>query len=458
VAAGIRTQVASPYLRRARSVWFVLGVSSLLFFLVCSASGIGLYGYLESVTQAQHAQLQLVRGSQLTILRHRRVDPEAVPEGVIATLNEGDEVNTGSDTEASMTLFDESTVHLYFGAHVTMSTLRTSRFFGNTKDLKLGLGSGTLVISTPDLGSFSSASYVINTPDAQVQIDPNSTVRLQIAGQGEATNTETIVSVGSATVTSAGKSIELQPGYMVVSRSNGEPSATQTAEQDLIRNGDFTMPPTSGRETLEEGGLNTAAWLPIIEPTGAIPPEDRPVQIVTETLSRQSIRAADIQLNQTNGLYARIGLRQEINAPASFFKLIELKVTVKVVGETEPIGGPQGEVFPLTIRLQYTDSQGQQREWKHAFYWAEEKPNSGFATQVPQGDWVAQSFVLKRLERPAVITPTPSASSKGTPTPGPSADNETLIDQDIAVINAIEFYGLGTSFKSKVTDIALVAR
>src|SRR5438094_10208668 len=105
MAVSTRAQAASQYVKRARSVWFVLGVSGLLFLVVCSASGIGLYGYLQTVTQAQHAQLQLVRGSQLTILRHRRVDPEAVPAGVSSTINEGDEVNTGSDTEASMILF-----------------------------------------------------------------------------------------------------------------------------------------------------------------------------------------------------------------------------------------------------------------------------------------------------------------------------------------------------------------
>src|SRR3954447_11920540 len=116
-----------PFIRRSRSVWFVLFTSMVLFCAVCSASGVGLYGYLQTVTRPRGAILQLVRGTQLSVVRHTLVDPEAVQD--TTSVNEGDRITAGDDTEANMRLFDESVVDLYFGAHVALTTLRSGRFF-----------------------------------------------------------------------------------------------------------------------------------------------------------------------------------------------------------------------------------------------------------------------------------------------------------------------------------------
>src|SRR5438477_10169617 len=212
MAAGARTQdgpgqAGSLFLKRSCSVWFVLFTSAVLFCVLCSASGVGLYGYLVNVTRSRGGTLQLVRGTQLTILKHRQVNPEAVQDSV--KLNEGDEVTAGDDTEAYITLFDESTIHLYFGTHLALTTLRTSRFFANAKQVNVYIDSGTAEISTPDIGEYSSASYSVETPHAEITVDPSSTVRVQFTGKGAEATTQSILAAGSATVLSGGKQIPL---------------------------------------------------------------------------------------------------------------------------------------------------------------------------------------------------------------------------------------------------------
>jgi hypothetical protein len=231
---------------------------------------------------------------------------------------------------------------------------------------------------------------------------------------------------------------------------NGVPSAAQPPEQDLIRNGDFTEPPTSGVETVDGGGLDTAAWLPIREQLGEEITDSGAVSIRSEEVGGQALTAAVIDKQRQSGSerYVKAGIRQDINAPVSFLQYIELRVTVKVVLQTEPVGGPQGDVYPLTARVLYTDPRGQQREWRHSFYICPENNcDVRGASPVPLASWSTPEERRERL--------------------GEDKYNELILKQltgdaprgqDIDVINAVELYGIGNSFQSWVTDVSLVAR
>src|ERR1044072_3599703 len=105
---GVPAAPGTHYLQRRRSVWAILPLSSLLFCMVCSASGMGLYGYLSTITRPQddnHLQPVLRTDSlQLSVVRNGVTQPEAVIEDKVVDLNEGDQVKTGPDTEALIDL------------------------------------------------------------------------------------------------------------------------------------------------------------------------------------------------------------------------------------------------------------------------------------------------------------------------------------------------------------------
>jgi hypothetical protein len=179
-------QAGALYARRTRSVWVVIALSSLLFCVVCSASGAGAYGYLSSITRAETARLQLVprsAGSQLVVLRSGKVEAEAVQSST--TVGPGDRVQTGPDTEANIDLFDGSTVHIYFNTELVLNDMSTSRFFGSRKAIRLSVSShpetaaGTVVLSTADPGNYAATSYTLSTPHAEVRVADSSTVRVQ---------------------------------------------------------------------------------------------------------------------------------------------------------------------------------------------------------------------------------------------------------------------------------------
>jgi hypothetical protein len=258
-----------------------------------------------------------------------------------------------------------------------------------------------------------------------------------------------IVTVGSAMVMAGGKRVELQPGLMTNTGPGGGSLVAQTAEQDLIRNGDFKEPPTSGAELVENGGMGTAAWLPIREQAVGDRPAGGTVSVQAEKIAGQEVRAAVVNRSaRGDERYARVGFSQEINAPASFLQVIELNATLKVVAQTEPAGGPQGDAFPLTVRITYTDPNGREQAWSRSFYYCSSGPGTCSmenAIDVPLGRWESP-----RDRYPA------SFVIKGT-TDGPDGV-DISIGQDIAVINTIEIYGIGTTFESWITDVSLLAR
>lgn len=441
MAAEVGVQARTRYARRTRHVWSILALSTALFLTICATGAVGAYSYLDSITRTKDARLQLVSGSQLSVVRHGRLDREVVPKDTV--LNEGDEVYTGRETEANMSLFDGSTVRLSFNTHIKLSSLRTSRFFSNRKEVDLRIDSGTFVLSTADADGYTSASYTVNTPHASVEVERNSTVRVRISDLDKPGGTEVSVtadSAGSATVTSGGKRVVVHPRYMTSARLNTGPTDPQPDEQELIRNGDFTEPPTSQAEG-PEVGLNTAAWLPILER-----PSDDVSGAGTVTVTTEyDKRVATIDREAQGEHYARLGLRQDIDTSASYFRAIELSASVKVVAqtETEPVGGPQGDVFPLTIKVLYTDSSGLPQEWNHSFYVCPSghgKCELENADDVPLGKYTTVNFLLKGL-----------GSS-------PTAENQPSLNLDISAVNSIEIYGIGNRFQSWITDISLKAR
>lgn len=418
--------------RRSRSVWTVLALTSLTFLTLCAALGLGVSSFITTATIPNTANIELLQGTQLSVRRHTTYAPELITK--TAVLREGDAASTGADSGAFSTLFDGSTVRAYFSTTLELKSLRTSRFFQNLKQVNIYLEYGTIVFATASLDGYSSADYSITTDQAEIALKSGSKVRVSVEDRNGQRMTNVVVQSGWGTLVSHGKTIELSPGNMAWVLGNNPPTGAIAAEEDLVRNGHFQDPPTSGAETKDNGGLGTAAWVPIRDTPEEAPREPGSASVVTETLaSLGSIRALEI-LRQGADHYSKVGVRQEINRPAEFLDTIELFATVKVLAQTLPVGGPQGNLFPLTISVNYSDADGNQREWNQRFFYVGGEPDPRDPRQVPQGTWWApqERFVLK------------SAQDK--------------IGLDVAVINYIEIYGYGRQFQSWITGLSMLAR
>ncbi|HEX9990320.1 MAG TPA: hypothetical protein VGE45_17810 [Chloroflexia bacterium] len=416
--------------QRARGVWVVLVLSTIAFFILCGVGTVGLTGYLSSVTTPSRANLQLRHGPELTVLRDRILVPEAIKGE--ALLSEGDEVRTGSDTEAFITLFDgNSTIQTYFDTRLHIDKLRTRRYFQNNKEARILLYSGTAVFVTGATAGYGPATYRIATEQAEINVEDSSKVRVRIEGPEQQKITYVTLDYGSATVLlTGGEEIKLAPGTMARVPTNGQAEGPLAAEDELIHNGNFSEDPTRGADAVENGGLGTASWMRLQDTASEAPVDPGTVAVGTEQVGLASVNAAVMSRESNSERYARVGIMQEIDRPVDFVNVLELVATIKIIRQSEPVGGPQGDLYPLTIRVIYLDSEQEQHEWKQSFYYATTAPDLKDPRKVPQGSWSTRKFTLK------------------------SSD----VGRDIAVIKSIEIYGYGKQFQSWITGISMKAR
>jgi len=417
--------------KRARSVWAVITLTTLVFLLSCGTITYWLTGTLGNITTAHSARLEVRTGSQVVVQRDHIVAPELVTEKT--NINEGDEVETGSSGGAFMQLFDGSTIQTYFDTRIRIERLRTGKLFQNLKEASIYVASGTVVVVTADLGAYTSAKYLIATETGVIEPDVKSKVRLRVEGSEQGHLTSAFVDYGSAKLLSHGRQVHLTPGTMARVSADGTIEGPNRIQEELIRNGTFTEGPTSGAETAENGGLGIAGWLPLRAQAAEPVPEPGLADIVSEKIGTTDIvNAARLQREGSGDKYAVVGIRQEMNQPVEFLSEIELDASVKVVLQSLEAGGPQGNLFPLTIKVIYSDSEQKQHEWKHSFYYFGQESAPTDSTKVLQGTWGQHHFVLK--------------------------SSQAGVGSDMAVINAIEVYGYGRQFQSWVTELSMMAR
>lgn len=422
--------------RRARGVWLALSVCAIVFVALCALVATSLGGYVTTLAVPQTAALDPRPNAHLEVLRNHQLVPESVTDDAI--LNEGDEVRTGPTDGALLKLFDRSTVQLYFDTVIRLERHRTSRFFSNSRETVIRVKKGTLLVSTASLGEYGESQFALASEGAVANVEPNSKVRVRVEGAGREQVMSVTVDAGRATLSSRGDEIVLTPDNLGRATGAGPLEGPFPAEVDLIRNGNLSDAPTSGAEQLDGGGLGTAAWLPIRSEGPPLVTDPGTTSIKTEEVGTLGETYAAVFKRQgSDNLYTTVGMRQEINRPAEFFDVIELRASLKVMRQEIRAGGPRSDIYPLTIKVIYRDGEQKQHEWKHSFY-LHGDPDLPNSTQVEQFTWTSVSG--------ATI---PQLFLKS---------SEAEVGQDIQVIEAIEVYGFGRGFESWVTGISLLAR
>src|SRR5688500_14967914 len=282
--------------RRARRVWAVLALCALIFVALCSLLVTALGTSLNTLTVPHTADLEPRSGSQVVVVPYHSVTRERVSSRT--SLNEGDLVRTDSDDGAFLTLFDGSTVQLYFDTEIVLERMRTSRYFNNGSEVVIAVKRGTLLVATAGSGAKADSHFVVSSEVSGVEVSPDSKVRVRVEGAGSEQIMSVTLDEGGASMMSRGKSLLLKPKQLSRALGSGTLVGPLPAEEELVRNGTFTDDATSGAELIENGGLGIAAWLPVR--TQAVPPIADPgvVEVVTETVGVQTTSA--VRLRRSN--------------------------------------------------------------------------------------------------------------------------------------------------------------
>ncbi len=383
--------------RQVRRAWTLLlgGFAILLVFL-----GVGLYAgrwYILHATMPEPATLQPVTGQGVLIHSPGQSDWRLVTGD--ATAREGDTISTNSGTVGWVTLFDRGTVEVSENSMVALNRMRTSRFLSSRKEFSLEPIRGTIYVGMAPRGDSAQSQMVVSAGPARVTMrdaprssDTGSFLvevqRENAPGNGEGAILSVRVGVlrGIAEVETSQGVRTLSADEQTIISSTGAFGPVTEAVRELVRNGDFTRGLSDWVEYQDQGD-DAGSVFGVVQ---RVPAEIDGSQQVAVELSRSS---ANIDHSDT-------GIQQKINQTLRVYSSLLLQADIKI-DEQQPQGGGRNLTeYPMILRLNYIDLQGQTREWWHGFYiqpdWANPVPKDR-ATLVSRGDWHHVQFDLRNV-------------------------------------------------------------
>ncbi|GMQ79309.1 MAG: hypothetical protein BMS9Abin02_1885 [Anaerolineae bacterium] len=336
--------------RRDKLAWFIL----LASFFICVAISIiiplGINTFIQQSTRELDVNVQANQGT-VGIL-HADNEAGAIFAGDPAqSLEAGGAVLT-NDRDTALILISTpdgeaqiARIQVYGNTNIGFERAQTPRFRASTSnnDLQLTLNNGRMLLNIPESAS----------RDLDFSLDvPQGFIELKEEGQYSvmANNNETQVSVmvGEAVVRQDGSSLTLGQDQRAVLVSGAPIQGPLGTERNLIANGKFS-------DGFEE-------WVPL---ASNVELTDQPdVDIVIEQVSEEPA----VGLIRTGIGHADAGLRQILSQDVTDFQNLRLLVSMIIAEQSLGVCGQQGSECPLTIRLEYVDTNGVDQVWQQGFF------------------------------------------------------------------------------------------
>jgi hypothetical protein len=420
--------ITTPGIRRqVVRAWLLLlvgfGVFLVLLFFAASTA----YSYVVDGTEERTGTLEPVSGQSLLLRSEGETDWRLVTNRT--TVREGDQISTGSATAGWLTLFDQSTVEVSENSLLQVNRMRTSRLFHDRKEIELEPIRGTIYVGMAPRGEFSSSELKVRSGPANVRMRDE----IRIAQTGSflvetqrhdplGDEDDPILSVrvavlrGEATLETDKTEQTLSADQQVVVDPAGEHGEKTSAKRELIRNGDFSR-------QMED-------WIEFHETTGDVAGETGTVERVPLESSSTSGAGVQISRSSSQGDNWETGIQQSIGQSLRVHSSLNLTFDLRIDEQQPPGGGIQQTEFPVIVKLNYIDLQGQPREWWHGYY-IQEDPESPVseeqATLIERGEWVMINEDLREL------TPLPRQ------------------------ISSITLYASGHNYRTYITNISLTS-
>lgn len=413
--------------RQVLRAWALLlgGFTVLLILLAFGAQNVR--SYLTDATQPRTGTLEPVSGQSLMIRSSEQEDWRLVNDGV--SVEEGDMIATGSATTGWITLFDRGTIEVSENTLLRINRMRTSRIVRERKEVDIEAIRGSIYVGMAPRGEFSASELTVRsgpvTARMHDEIGGEQRGSLLVEAQrvdpsGDENSGLLSVRVaalrGRADVIANDDRRTLTANQQIVADASGEVGEITPAHRELIRNGDFER--------------HLADWVEYHDYAGDGAGVSGSVERIPVDRSDEYSVALQIARATEEGDSWDTGVRQTVNQSLRVHSSLHLSLSLRIDEQQPPGGGDAMTEFPLIIKINYVDVQGQDQTWWHGFYILDNPANpvpQDRATQVPRGAWVDISRELRELE------PLPHR------------------------ISSVVVYGSGHSYRSLVSDLSLTS-
>jgi len=357
-----------------RLAWVVMLTAFIIFCTLAVSIPLSIRWYLTNATKAHEAKVTCLEGTAVI------EDPQhgtATPllKGETISIPEGTVVSVDETAQAVLTLFDQSLVRLFPRTSISLERMRSPRFSISTRPAQIIIYAkgGRLWANTALRGS-SPVEFRVESLQAHTLFAEDGGYTVEVSNE----RTEVIVQRGTAKIiatslpSSPAAEVTLSSRQRTVVEIGKPPLAPLKAERDLLVNGDFKAPLSTG-------------WTAFNDQGGDGGDIDGEVSLVIDE-GRRAVR-----FYRTGGEFNHCEtiIEQEINHDLPD-PLITLKVraVVKLVNQSLSGGGYLSSEYPLMIRIRYRDMYLSENEWIHGFYYQNIDNNPTMNGQeIPQGKW-----------------------------------------------------------------------
>ncbi|NLD45006.1 MAG: hypothetical protein GX657_16115 [Chloroflexi bacterium] len=393
---------------RERVAWIVLWSAFLFFCVLAVAVPLGARAYVRNAVRREKAVVESLAG---TVVVEPAVGSGATPlgKGGTTVISEGTVVRVDETSEAVITFFDFSNLHLARGTTVRIDRMRAPRYRWGVgpSAIAVSLLGGRVHIGTA-LALESPLDFGVTTTHAQTTLAADGSYVLDVTNE----RTDVTANRGEALVTAQGQSVGLGARQRTLVTVGQSPHTPTDSARDLLVDGDLQTPLSEVWTIYNDQGNDGGDVDGSVE--GVV--DDR----------RRAVRF--LRIGGT-GNHCETVIEQRIDREVNDMSSLVLRANVKVRHQSLSGGGYLSSEFPLMVRITYRDAYDSQAEWVHGFYYQNDAGNpTTYGQEIAKDQWFPfeSPNLLELLPRPYRIV-------------------------------AIRIYASGWDYDSLIADVSLIA-
>jgi len=400
-----------------RLAWAVILVSFALFLVLAVTAPLAIRYFLRYATVIQEARLEPTLGT-LLLYPSENAEPVAVT-AVKDGIAEGERIVAGEDSTQGALVFLGSdgpdvvlgSVQLYAGTNLEVVRIRRPLFAHSPEPyqarLRLTHGQARIFSNSADGRPL---HVELETPHGVISLDAGS---YQVSVDDE--QTDVTVRSGQATLYHRTEgSITVGSGLRAWMTGDAFSRDPVSAEQNLLRNGDFSEPM-----------LDT--WQSYVIADNVKPGS---VQIV----EGEGRWVANFLRDGEDNVPTEVGITQSVGKAVNVYDSLTLQLDVKLLHQSLSGAGYLSSEYPLRVEITYTDIYGKVLTWGHGFY-TRDPENENWkivnGQKIPPYNWYT-------YRSPNLF--------------------DLLADTRPARIDSVRIYASGWNYQSMVSEVYLVAQ
>ena len=355
-----------------RLAWFVLIASFCALVALAVGIPLGVRWYINQALVIQTARLEAIIP---TIV----VELPGLTTNVAVTdrrdkIPEGASIQTDRTSQGILTFFENpdkgivlGTIQLFANTRVKLVELKSPRFASSKAidRIVLEVKSGAARIAATPSGQF--PLYMeVRTSQGNILLS-DASVLVEVGNE----QTDVSVRYGEVIVHGGGLSVVVEQRQRTSLRLGQPPTPPVAAIRDLVVNGNFT-------ESL------STEWQVDVERLS----ED--VKAGSAEIVRSGGRTAVQFLREGGeGEHNAVFIVQRIDKDARDFVSLKVRLDVRLIQQSLSGGGLQSSEFPVMVRLDYTDANGNPQHWVRGFYYRnpDNLPILYYGSKIPQNTW-----------------------------------------------------------------------